>query len=238
MLACLLISRGNRVGRCQKTRRNECYRWAIIHYCLSFHYGWNIQLLQGILYTALTMVVLAVSIFSIRKNKELINERLKPGEGTKSWDKVYWRLSAILFLVTLILACLDGGRFNWSPSLPFAVNLVAIGIYLLGNFFFVWARATNRFFSSVIRIQKDRGQTVCQEGPYKYVRQPGYLGGALYTLVTPLFLGSLWAMIPVVLTIILMIIRTSFEDKMLEAELTGYLEYKEKVKYRILPHIL
>ena len=192
---------------------------------------------QGILYTALTMVVLAVSIFSIRKNKELINERLKPGEGTKSWDKVYLRLSGILFFVTLILACLDGGRFNWSPPLPFAVYLVAIGIYLLGNFFFVWARTTNRFFSSVVRIQKDRGQTVCQEGPYKYVRHPGYLGGSLYTLVTPLLLGSLWAMIPVVMTIILMIIRTLLEDKMLDAELSGYREYKEKVKYRILPHV-
>ncbi len=192
---------------------------------------------QGILYTALTMTVLAFSILSIRKNKELINERLKPGEGTKSWDKVYWRISAVLYFITLIVACLDGGRFNWSPALPFAVYIVTVSLYLLGNLVFVWARTTNRFFSSVVRIQKDRGQTVCQEGPYKYVRHPGYLGGLLYTLVTPLLLGSLWAMIPVGMTITLMIVRTSLEDNMLESELTGYREYKEKVKYRIIPYI-
>jgi protein-S-isoprenylcysteine O-methyltransferase Ste14 len=192
---------------------------------------------QGLLYTALTMAVLVVSFLSIRKNKELINERIKPGEGTKSWDKIYWRISSVLFFVTLILACLDGGRFNWSPALPFAVYIIAIGLYLLGNFFVIWAITTNSFFSSVVRIQKDRGQTVCQEGPYKYVRHPGYLGGLLYTLVTPLLLGSLWAMIPVVMNIILMIIRTSLEDKTLEAELSGYRDYKEKVKFRILPHV-
>ena len=192
---------------------------------------------QGFLYTALTLGVLVVSFLSIRKNKELITERLTPGKGTKSWDKIYWRTATALFFIALILACIDGGRFGWSPPLPLAVYAVAVSLYILGNFFFLWARTTNEFFSSVVRIQKDRGQTVCQQGPYKYIRHPGYLGGLLYTAVTPLLLGSLWAMIPVAVTIALMIVRTSLEDKTLEAELTGYSEYKQKVKYKILPHI-
>jgi protein-S-isoprenylcysteine O-methyltransferase Ste14 len=192
---------------------------------------------QGILYTALTMLVLTASFLSIRKNPELINERLKPGEGTKSWDKIYWRISSMLFFATIIVACLDAGRFGWSPPLPYALYIVATSLYLLGNGIFVWARTTNRFFSSVVRIQTDRGHTVCQEGPYKYIRHPGYLGGLLYTLVTPLLLGSLWAMIPVAATIVLMVVRTSLEDKTLELELSGYGEYKKKVKYRIIPHI-
>ena len=192
---------------------------------------------QGILYFTLTMGVLVASMISIRKNKDLINERMKPGAGTKSWDKIYWRLSTLFFFVTLILGCLDAGRFGWSPALPSVVYVAAAGLYILGNVLFLWARTTNRFFSSVVRIQTDRGHTVCQEGPYKYIRHPGYLGGLLYTIVTPLLLGSLWALIPVALTVVFMIVRTSLEDKTLEAELTGYSEYKQKVKYRIIPHV-
>ncbi len=192
---------------------------------------------QGILYVALTMSVLVASIVSIRNNMELANERMKPGEGTKSWDKIYWRLSTLFFFTTIILACLDAGRFGWSPQLPLAVYAVAVSLYILGNGVFLWAKSTNRFFSSVVRIQTDRGHVVCREGPYKYIRHPGYLGGLLYTAVTPLLLGSLWALVPVAITVVFMIVRTSLEDKTLEAELTGYHEYKQKVKYRILPHI-
>lgn len=67
---------------------------------------------QGILYTALTLTMIAVSDLSMRTNKELINERLKPGAGTKSWDRIYLRLSTLFFFVAIILACLDGGRFK------------------------------------------------------------------------------------------------------------------------------
>jgi protein-S-isoprenylcysteine O-methyltransferase Ste14 len=143
----------------------------------------------------------------------------------------------MFFFIAIILACIDGGRFKWSPALPFALYVVAIVLYVVGNFFFLWARTTNRFFSSVVRIQTDRGQTVCQEGPYRYVRHPSYLGGLLYTIVTPLLFGSVWAIIPVAATVALMIVRTALEDKTLELELSGYREYKEKVKYRILPHV-
>jgi protein-S-isoprenylcysteine O-methyltransferase Ste14 len=72
---------------------------------------------------------------------------------------------------------------------------------------------------------------------YKYVRHPGYLGGLLFTLITPLLLGSLWAMIPTGITIILMVARTILEDKTLEIELDGYREYKLEVRYRLLPHV-
>jgi protein-S-isoprenylcysteine O-methyltransferase Ste14 len=192
---------------------------------------------QGILYTALTLTMIVVSDLSIRKNKELINERLKPGAGTKSWDRIYLRLSTLFFFAAIILACLDGGRFKWSPVLPTPVYIVSIIVYVIGNLIFVWAKTTNKFFSSVVRIQKDRGQTVCQEGPYKYVRHPGYLGGLLYTLVTPLLLGSLWALIPTALTGVLMIARIVREDKTLAIELDGYREYKGKVRYRLLPHV-
>lgn len=192
---------------------------------------------QGVLYIALTITILIIVFLSVADNRELINERLKPGKGIKSWDKAYWTLSTPLFFVSVILAALDSGRFHWSPDLPVYVYVIASVLYIAGNLMFAWARRTNNFFSSVVRIQKDRGHAVCQDGPYKYVRHPGYLGGLLYTFVTPLILGSLWALIPTGVTVVLMLIRTGLEDKTLEDELEGYKEYKTKVKYRLIPYV-
>ena len=192
---------------------------------------------QGWLYTAMTIIMLVFSFLSIKNNPELINERLNPGKGTKSWDKVYWIVSTPLFFIMMIISCLDAGRFRWSPELPSWVYGAAIIIYLAGNAIFIQARRANRFFSTVVRIQSDRGQEVCQIGPYRYVRHPGYLGGFLFTAVTPLLFGSLWGLILVSITVVLMIIRTNLEDKTLEEELKGYKEYKGKVKYKVIPYI-
>lgn len=192
---------------------------------------------QGILYCVLTVSMLIVSFLCVAHNPGLIHERLKPGKGVKAWDKVYWAVSTPLFFVTISLSALDSGRFGLSPELPAAVYVIASVVYITGNLLFAWARRTNNFFSSVVRIQKDRGHMVCQDGPYKYVRHPGYLGGLLYTAATPLLLGSLWALIPTGITIVLMLIRTSLEDKTLEDELEGYKEYKTRVKHRLIPLI-
>lgn len=192
---------------------------------------------QGILYSALTVLVLLITFLSITNNPELINERLKPGKGIKSWDKIYWVLATSLFFITIILSALDSGRFEWSPDLPMYIYVIAVLIYITGYLIFAWARRANNFFSSVVRIQKDRGQTVCQDGLYRYIRHPEYLGGFLYTSVTPLLLGSLWGLIPTSITVVLMLVRTGLEDKTLEDELEGYKEYKAKVQYRLIPFV-
>jgi protein-S-isoprenylcysteine O-methyltransferase Ste14 len=95
----------------------------------------------------------------------------------------------------------------------------------------------NKFFSSVVRIQKDRGHKVIQDGPYKYVRHPGYVGIFFLAPAVPLILGSIWGLIPSGLFIIAIIIRTYLEDKTLHKELEGYKEYAKKVKYRLIPGI-
>ncbi|MDD3754806.1 MAG: isoprenylcysteine carboxylmethyltransferase family protein, partial [Methanobacterium sp.] len=102
---------------------------------------------------------------------------------------------------------------------------------------FLWAKNVNKFFSAVVRIQKDRGQTVCKEGPYRYIRHPGYLGSLIYLSVTPLVLGSFWGLILVIIPFILLLIRTNLEDDTLKKELDGYTEYAREVKYKILPGI-
>jgi protein-S-isoprenylcysteine O-methyltransferase Ste14 len=96
---------------------------------------------------------------------------------------------------------------------------------------------TNAYFSTVVRIQTDRGQTVCSTGPYRFVRHPGYVGTILQSFGLPFLLGSLWALIPGITAVGLMIIRTSFEDRTLQSDLPGYREFVQKVRYRLIPGI-
>ena len=86
-------------------------------------------------------------------------------------------------------------------------------------------------------IQKDRGHQVCQDGPYKIVRHPGYVGVILMALGIPIALGSLWGLIPGILTVVLIVYRTVMEDRTLQQELPGYKEYAQKVRYLLIPRI-
>ena len=87
----------------------------------------------------------------------------------------------------------------------------------------------------MVRLQTDRGQYVISEGPYRWVRHPGYAGGILAYLATPLLLNSFWVFIPIILTCGLYMLRTSLEDRFLQENLQGYAEYAERVKFRIIP---
>jgi protein-S-isoprenylcysteine O-methyltransferase Ste14 len=95
----------------------------------------------------------------------------------------------------------------------------------------------NAFLSDVVRIQEDRGHTVCTTGPYKYVRHPMYVGVLLIMLCFPLSLGSLYTLIPAGIIILLVLVRTALEDKTLMEELPGYKKYARQVRYRLIPHI-
>jgi protein-S-isoprenylcysteine O-methyltransferase Ste14 len=192
---------------------------------------------QAWVITGLAMAVIVVDLVVMRNHPEVINERLAPGQGWKTWDKLFLVISGLLQMVTLILSGLDAGRFGWSPRFSWWVYGLCLSGYCFGQAIFLWAKCTNYYFSSVVRIQQDRGQHVCQEGPYQFVRHPGYLGWILYTILTPLLLGSLWGLIPQGTVIILMLVRTILEDAALKKELPGYTQYTRKVKYRLLPGI-
>ncbi len=190
---------------------------------------------QAWVYLGVNLVLLAVNYLLLRGRPDLMQERLKAGEGTKWWDRIYFAITTPLYFAALILAALDGGRFGWSPRLGAGVYVPAYLVYLAGQGIFLWAKATNRFFATVVRIQTDRGQTVCDQGPYRAVRHPGYAGGILFELATPLLLGSLWGLIPQGIGAILLVVRTWLEDRTLRRELPGYGEYAERVKYRLVP---
>jgi protein-S-isoprenylcysteine O-methyltransferase Ste14 len=100
-----------------------------------------------------------------------------------------------------------------------------------------WAMDANAYFSTVVRIQSERGHTVCRSGPYRFVRHPGYVGYTLQALGMPFLLGSLWALLPALVMAVAMVIRTVLEDRTLQAELPGYREYAQEVRYRLVPGI-
>jgi protein-S-isoprenylcysteine O-methyltransferase Ste14 len=172
-----------------------------------------------------------------RVNPDQLTERGRSleAENTKSWDRTLSTLVGLVMpVVALIVIGLDH-RWNWSPALPTWIPPIAMILLLLGYALSTWACVANRFFSGVVRIQEDRGHYVVTDGPYRFVRHPGYLGGLLAILATPLLLGSLWGFIPVALYLVLMVIRTTLEDRTLQEELPGYQDYAQRTRYRLLP---
>ncbi|UCH94122.1 MAG: isoprenylcysteine carboxylmethyltransferase family protein [Candidatus Aminicenantes bacterium] len=192
---------------------------------------------QGWVFNILFIIFLIITITALRDKPELVTERLKPGEGMKQWDKKFYLLSTLLFLVIIVLSGLDAGRYQWSPQISLYVYIFSGVIYIMGQLIFLWAKYTNSFFSSVVRIQVERGHTVCQDGPYRFIRHPGYVGTILFTLASPLLLGSLWALIPAGITFIPIVIRTHLEDRTLQEELPGYVDYTKKVRYKLIPYL-
>jgi len=136
-----------------------------------------------------------------------------------------------------ITAGLDSGRYHWSPEFHWSMYLLGIVQTISGQFLFLIAQKQNKFFSSTVRIQTNRGHIVCETGLYKIVRHPAYLGSVIQSVGFPLLFGSLWCIIPISLLIILFLTRTSLEDRILQKELKGYPEYSHKTRYLIIPYV-
>lgn len=195
-------------------------------------WDWALGWLQFGLYV---LSVTAQAVILIRRNPELIAERSKVQKGSQAWDVVITSIAVVLMpMATWITAGLDA-RYGWSAPFPWSLVVGAVAVWALSYAAVLWAMASNPFFSATIRIQKDRGQRVADGGPYRYLRHPGYAGAILFQLVTPLTLGSWWAFIPSAIAVILLIVRTALEDRVLQTKLDGYKAYTDRVRYRLLP---
>jgi len=158
-------------------------------------------------------------------------------QNAKAWDKVLAPLMAVsIGYPVVIVAGLDH-RYHWSPEFPLWLNVIGFILISLGYAFAAWALAENRFFYSVVLIQTDRGHVVCDSGPYRIVRHPGYAGNIFPLFGIVLALGSVWTLIPVVVASIISVIRTVLEDRTLQEELPGYRDYAGRVRYRLIPGI-
>ena len=197
---------------------------------LDWGMGW---LFVGLLFA----VTLGTRLLLLHSAPDLVVERSSSFDRAdmKPFDRV---LAPLLVLVCPLATWIVAGlqqRFDWSPHVPLWLQLAGVGAILLGAGVTAWAMLANRFFSAVVRIQSDRGQTVVSSGPYRVVRHPGYAGSAVATLAMPLVLDATWAFVPTVLALAVLVVRTALEDRTLEAELPGYAEYARTTRYRLLP---
>ena len=178
-------------------------------------------------------------ILAERRHPGLMAERqnIENIQEAKTWDKTLAPLMALSVGFPLVIVAGLDHRFDWSSVFP--LWLIVLGFFLiaLGYAFSVWAFVKNRFFSSVVRIQTDRGHEVCDSGPYRIVRHPGYAGNILPLLGIILALSSLWTLIPAAVALVIAVIRTALEDRTLQDELPGYKEYARRVRYRLFPGI-
>ncbi|MBN1428035.1 MAG: isoprenylcysteine carboxylmethyltransferase family protein [Anaerolineae bacterium] len=192
--------------------------------------GWALSVIY-ILWT------LGTVLFILPVNPQMLAERARPKPGGKKWDVVMVSAMGVFLLMTYIVACLDV-RLGWAIPFPLPVQIAGGIVAVLGyDILLVWSMVANAYFTAIVRIQEDRQHKVATGGPYRFVRHPGYVGGILCYLATPFLLGSPWALIPAVGTAVIVVIRTALEDKMLQSELSGYKEYAERVRYRLVPGI-
>jgi protein-S-isoprenylcysteine O-methyltransferase Ste14 len=184
----------------------------------------------------LGLSLLAGLALTVGRDPELAAERRNVKAG-KRWDKVLVAITVLLGpMAVWITAGLDD-RFHWSNRMSAVAFIAGVAVAVLASALIAWAMRTNRFFSSVVRIQKDRGHIVVDRGPYRFIRHPGYTGMSAFTLVTPLILGSYWALAPAAATASVIVLRTYLEDLTLHNELDGYAEYAHRVPYRLVPGI-
>ena len=173
-----------------------------------------------------------------RRHPDLLAERGKSFQSSnaETWDKF---LSPGLMILGIIIPLTAGLEMRFTSPVPFpqTIKIVSALIIIFGYGIGAYAMAINRYFSGVVRIQKDRGHEVVNKGPYRWVRHPGYSGSFLANLAIPLLLDSSWALIPVLLSLIVIIIRTSLEDQTLQEKLPGYRKYAQEVPYRLFPGV-
>jgi protein-S-isoprenylcysteine O-methyltransferase Ste14 len=209
----------------------------IIFSAILFISAGRLDYIQGWIFLSVTIVATIMNYLSIHTNNSLMQERAKIGTGIKSWDKLILGLSAIVYILLLVVAGLDSGRLLWTNQFSWSISIAGVCIMVIGQLIFLKARRQNNFFSSVVRIQKERGHTVCNTGIYKAVRHPGYSGMILSMTSIPFITVSLWSCIPLLIAIMLLVIRTILEDKTLHNELTGYADYSTKTPYKLIPFI-
>jgi protein-S-isoprenylcysteine O-methyltransferase Ste14 len=170
---------------------------------------------------------------------ELLKERfgspIQPSQ--KSWDKVLLLVFFIDFLVWFAIMPLDAKRFHWSPAFPFWLKATGTVLLVISIVIVFEALRENTFAAPVVKMQKERGQTVISTGMYSVVRHPMYAGALLLFVASPLLLGSVWGLIMSLILIVMIAVRSIGEEAMLKQELEGYRDYVKKVKWRMIPFI-
>lgn len=193
----------------------------------------TIKYYNGWLFIALLFLpMIFFGIYLYLKDPELLKKRLKTKE-TEEKQKLVIGLSALVFVVTFIVSGLDY-RFSWT-KVNDIVLIAASVCLLLGYFIYMKVIRENAYLSRVVEVQEN--QKVIDIGLYGLIRHPMYLATLLMFLAIPLVLGSYIGFMIMLIYPLAIVIRIKNEEEVLDKNLEGYLEYKEKVKYRLIPFI-
>lgn len=176
--------------------------------------------------------ILIVGIVLFLRNPDLLRKRLEMKERDKEQRGVV-SLSGLLLVFSLVLSGFDF-RFGWS-LVPDAVVVLASVLLLVGYVLYAEVLRENVYLSSVVEVQE--GQIVIDTGLYGIVRHPMYLAVSLLYIAIPLVLGSWWALLPMSLCVLLLLVRIKNEELLLHQGLHGYTEYTKRVQYRMIPFL-
>jgi len=178
-----------------------------------------------------------LTVWLKKNNPELLKERmifLK--SSAKGWDKVIVILASIGFVPLLVMPGLDAVRFEWSYLSP-TFRIAGFGGIFIGFIITAKVMKENAYLYRIVEVQKEQEHKVSTTGPYHYIRHPMYAGVILWVLGIPLAFGSLWTFVPAIFISLMLVIRIGLEEKSREDELDGYLDYQQKVKYRLIPGV-
>jgi protein-S-isoprenylcysteine O-methyltransferase Ste14 len=221
--------------------RKQCKKAALFIFVLAallFGVSGDIFWANGWLYLGVFSFCSIIStIIMVRRNPDLLKERMQPGADAKSWDRLLAPIMAGLCPALIVAAAAFEVRLGSASSFPPVFVAAGVACAVAGHALMTWAMMRNDFFSALVRIQSDRGHHVTTQGPYRFVRHPGYVGMLMFSVATPFMLGSIWALVPAAINLFVGALRTSLEDRTLHSELDGYDDYARVVPYRLLPGI-
>lgn len=195
--------------------------------------AWTIKYWQGWAYIftiAIPMSIFVVYMF--KHDPKMLERRLRTKEKREK-QKLIQTLGLVPVLLTFVLPGFDV-RFGWS-AVPTYVCIIGLAVVLLSYLMILYVFITNSYASRVVDVEKE--QKIITTGPYALVRHPMYFGLIFLYGATPLALGSYWGLILGLLIIPILVIRIKDEEKELLENLGGYREYRQKVKYHLIPRI-
>jgi len=176
-----------------------------------------------------------VTLYFLKHDTELIKRRVKAGPTAEKekTQKVIQSLANVAFILGVLLPGLDH-RFQWS-QVPVSLVLAGDVFVLLGFIAVFFVFKENTYTSAIVEV--DPGQTVISTGPYRLVRHPMYAAALVMFLFTPVALGSFWGVLGTIPLIVLIIFRLLDEEKFLTEHLSGYKEYCNTTRYRLIPRV-
>jgi protein-S-isoprenylcysteine O-methyltransferase Ste14 len=192
---------------------------------------WNYW--QGWMYIGTLLVLASLTFAYLLKNDPALLERRMRFREREGQQKKIIGVSLIFFILEFLLPGLDQ-RFGWS-QMPVWVAILGDVIVIAGYLLVIWVFKTNSHTSRIVEVEA--GQKVISTGPYAFVRHPMYVGVFFVYGLSPLALGSYWALIPGLMILPVLVLRILSEERLLLRELDGYRDYTQKVKYRLLPGV-